>query len=155
MYWLSSPGPSPCPNRSPSWIKVLQKRKIEEFGPRADTKITWATHPTLFSFKLNWLYEMNSQYCHRSLMTLVLCTAIRIKSSKTWRLFWVCHSGMSMLAPFVSVINCPEDRHIKVPEAINIPGCAVLLPSCRLMWVIFRSSRTWETSPTPSRPPRS
>ena len=29
----------------PKLIKVLQKKKIEEFGPRADTKITWATHP--------------------------------------------------------------------------------------------------------------
>ena len=47
---LSSPGPSqspsPCPNRPPSRINVPQKRKKEGFGPWADTKITWATHPT-------------------------------------------------------------------------------------------------------------
>ena len=29
---------------------------------------------------------------------------------------------VNLFAPFVSVINCPEDRHIKVPEAINIPA---------------------------------
>ena len=38
---LSSPGPNPGPNRLPSRIK----RKKEGFGPWADSKITWATHP--------------------------------------------------------------------------------------------------------------
>ena len=56
-YLLSSPGPSPspgpCPDRPPSWIKVLLKRKKEGFGPRADTIITWATttHPQHLSMK--------------------------------------------------------------------------------------------------------
>ena len=50
MKLLSSPGPSPSPspfpNRPQSRIKVPQKKKKEGFGPWADTKITWATHPT-------------------------------------------------------------------------------------------------------------
>ena len=41
--WSKS-DPSPCPNRPPSRINVPQKRNKEGFGPRADTKITWATH---------------------------------------------------------------------------------------------------------------
>ena len=38
-HLLSSPGPSPCPNRLPSRIKVPQKKKKEGFGPWADTII--------------------------------------------------------------------------------------------------------------------
>ena len=44
---FSDPGlsPSPCPNRPQSWLRVHHKRKKEGFGPRAETKITWAYGP--------------------------------------------------------------------------------------------------------------
>ena len=63
------------------------------------------------------------------------------------------------LVPFVSVINCPEDPSYQGPRGhqYSQQGACYYhhVTSCECEVLIFRNSRTWETSPRPSRPPRS